>query len=62
MNNAKVLDWVQEHLSELRHTMRSEKEYDMVWIDDEGYSRVTRGASLRDCVHNALTKGGELLR
>lgn len=50
------LNWIEEHLSSLRYTVRDEDNnpYDMFWIDANGESHITRGANIRNCILNAL--------
>jgi hypothetical protein len=48
------INWMTDHLSSFRHTMRDSEPYDMVWIDDNGAYHRTTGCTLRDCVSKAL--------
>lgn len=56
MKASKMLDWVDDHLSSFRHTLRDEGDMplDMEWIDTDGYSHITRGENIRHCITNAI--------
>ena len=52
------VNWMTDHLSTFRHTMRDSMPYDMVWIDDNGAYYLTMGCTLRDCVVKAIGSEG----
>ena len=56
MTDTEFLDWVENHITSFRHSMREDgnNPFDMEWIDDEGYSHKTVGENIRHCINNAL--------
>jgi hypothetical protein len=56
MTDSEILNWIQEHLTNFRHTLRDEDKmpYDMEWIDDEGVAQITEGGNIRECVLRAI--------
>jgi hypothetical protein len=58
MNDTERLDWINEHMSAFRCSVRDEGNMpmDMTWISDSGASFITRGENIRHCITNAMSK------
>lgn len=54
MSDTRALNWVQDHVAEIRQSLASNDPMVMLWIDDTGKERETRGADLRECVRRAV--------
>jgi hypothetical protein len=53
MTDAEMLDWIQEHLASLRHTMSDANPFAITYYDKNDEVQATHGESLRDCVTKA---------
>ena len=56
MNDAEMLDWVQEHLASLRHTMSDYTPVAITYYDKNDEVQASHGESLRDCIAKAIAK------
>ena len=56
MTDTEMLDWINENLTSIVHTMRDEdcSPYEIEWIDDKGRGQKTIGNNIRDCVDHAV--------
>ncbi len=53
VTDTELLDWAQKYLLELREII-SDREFLMIWINDEGVLIKTYGETIRDCIKNAI--------
>jgi len=56
MNDSEMLDWVQECLASLRHTMSDANPYAITYYDKNDEVQASHGESLRDCIAKAIAK------
>ena len=51
MDDTQILDWLQQHATELR---LEPTDYRLLWIDGWARQHETKGCDLRDCVRGAV--------
>lgn len=53
MNDAEMLNWIQDNLYQFSQSMN--EDYEMQWLNERGEVVKTLGTSIRDCVAKACT-------